>query len=141
MTAVEQKNSGLVTVIIEWKNPDQAADWAAQLLKELNEGARSRALRESERSVEMLQKNLRETNLLALQQSIGRVLESELQQLTLARTVEEFAYKTVDAAVPARAPVRPRKRVLVLLAAFGGVLLGAAGVLIARRRSWLYGAG
>lgn len=48
------------------------------------------------------------TNLVALQQAIGRLLENELQKLVLARGNEEFAFRVIDTAVAPRK--KPRKK-------------------------------
>jgi uncharacterized protein involved in exopolysaccharide biosynthesis len=62
-----------------------------------------------------------------LQQSIGRLLESELQKLMLARGNEEFAFRVIDAASPPKERVRPKR---ALIAVVGTMLGGMLAVLI-----------
>ncbi|MEX2488497.1 MAG: Wzz/FepE/Etk N-terminal domain-containing protein, partial [Pseudomonadales bacterium] len=96
----QDRESGLVTLAVEWLDPQVAATWAETLVRRLNTRLRERALREAETNVAYLQSELAQTSVVTLQQSIGRLLESELQKLMLARGNEEFAFRVIDEAVP-----------------------------------------
>ncbi|NGP53791.1 Wzz/FepE/Etk N-terminal domain-containing protein [Thioalkalivibrio sp. XN8] len=127
LSVSEDRDSGLVTLAIEWTDPEVAAQWAAELVVRLNNGLRERALAEAETNVAFLRAELAQTSLVTLQQSIGRLLESELQKLMLARGNEEFAFRVIDPAWIPREHVRPNRPVL----AIAGVILGAmVGVLL-----------
>lgn len=123
----QDPRSGLVTVAIEWIDPEDAADWANNLVRRLNSRLRERALAEAETNVDYLRSELNQTNVITLQQSIGRLLESELQKLMLARGNEEFAFKVIDAASPPRDRVRPKR---ALIAVVGTLLGGMLGVFV-----------
>ena len=129
-TVVDDKKTGLVTLSIRWKDPRQAADWGNQLVRRVNDRLRSEAIRESESSIQYLQKELIGTTVFSLQQSIGRVLESEMQKMALARSKEEFAFKVIDPAKAPKRPVWPRRLVVLVLAGFLGLILGAVIVLV-----------
>lgn len=133
----EDPQSRLVTLAIEWTDPDIAANWATAVTHRLNARLRERALLEAESNVAFLRAELSQTNLLTLQQSIGRLLESELQKLMLARGSEEFAFRIIDAAVPPKRPVRPKRFLIALIGTVLGCLLGIISVfaLHATRRS------
>jgi uncharacterized protein involved in exopolysaccharide biosynthesis len=72
----QELQTGLVTLAIEWKDPEYAARWATELVERANETLRERALREAQKNVAYLQEELAKTSVLPLQQSIGRLLES-----------------------------------------------------------------
>jgi uncharacterized protein involved in exopolysaccharide biosynthesis len=118
----EDRKTSFVTLGVEWTDPDVAADWATDLAKRLNQRLREMALREAEVNVEYLRQELASTNVVTLQQAIGRLLESELQKLMLARGNEEFAFRVIDKAYPPRDPVRPKPMLLIL----AGLVLGVA---------------
>lgn len=122
--------TGLVTVSVEWTEADTAAEWANLLVNRLNERMRNRALRNAKINVAYLQAELKATNLVALQQSIGRLLESEMQKLMLARGNEEFSFKIIDRAVPPKYRSRPRRTLIVALTGICGSMLSALFVLI-----------
>lgn len=117
------RRTGLLTLAVEWKNPDVAAIWARDFVRLANQTVRDRALREAERNVAYLQGGLAQTSVLTLQQSIGRLLESELQKLMLARGNEEFAFKVIDEATPPRERVRPKRGLIVVVGTLAGGLL------------------
>jgi len=123
----EDRDTGLVTLAIEWTDPEVAAEWARELVVRLNEGLRARALNEAETNVSFLQTELGQTSVVTLQQSIGRLLESELQKLMLARGNEEFAFRVIDAASPPKERVRPKR---ALIAVVGTMLGGMLAVFI-----------
>jgi uncharacterized protein involved in exopolysaccharide biosynthesis len=121
----EARDSRLVTLGVEWTDPEIAAEWATEIVIRLNERLRERALKEAEVNIAFLQTELGQTNVLTLQQSIGRLLESELQKLMLARGNEEFAFRVIDAASPPKERVRPKR---ALVAVIGTILGGVVGV-------------
>ena len=126
----EQRTTGLVTLAVEWTEPEVAADWAGVLVRRLNDRLRERALQEAETNVAYLQSEMGSTTLVTLQESIGRLLESELQKLMLAKGNEEFAFKVLDSAIPPKQRVRPKRALTAVVGTLLGGLLGVFGVLI-----------
>jgi uncharacterized protein involved in exopolysaccharide biosynthesis len=121
----EDKKNGLVTVIVEWHDAKMAALWANMLVDRVNEFMRGRALTQSEYNVTYLKQELTQATVITMQQSIGRVLESELQKLLLAKEDKEYAFKVVDHAQAPRVRYWP-KRTLVVAAATVLGFIGAA---------------
>jgi uncharacterized protein involved in exopolysaccharide biosynthesis len=101
---VEDKKAGVVTLSITWRNSAVSAQWANELAQRVNAKLRDRATSEAERNIKYLKDEMVATNVTALQDSLGKVLQSEMQKLLLARGNDEFAFKVVDPAVP------PKKR-------------------------------
>jgi uncharacterized protein involved in exopolysaccharide biosynthesis len=116
----EDKKSGIVTLTIDWTDPVIAASWANALVARLNDRMRRQALDEAERNVEFLRKEMAGTDLISQQQSIGRVLEAEMQKLTLARGNEEFSLRVLDPATPPKLRNSPRRTLIVLLSGILG---------------------
>ena len=127
----EDRQTRMVTLSIEWTQPELAAEWANALVQRLNVRLRERALREAETNVAYLQAEMARTNMVALQQSIGRLLENELQKLMLARGNEDFAFRIVDGASPPRQRERPKRALIVVIGTLLGGALGVFSVLIA----------
>jgi uncharacterized protein involved in exopolysaccharide biosynthesis len=124
------KKTGLVTLGIEWTDPVVAAEWANLLVGRLNGRMRQRALVESERNVHYLREEMAATNVVSLQQSIGRLLEAELQKLMLARGNEEFSFRVIDPATPPKKRESPKRALVVLVATILGGLLAVIGVYV-----------
>lgn len=126
----QDPKNGLVTLAVEWTDPEVAARWAGSLVKRLNSRLRDRALAEAETNVDYLRSEIAQTNVVTLQQSIGRLLESELQKLMLARGNEEFAFRVLDAASPPKQRVRPKRALIAVVGTILGGILGVFGVLL-----------
>lgn len=122
----EDRKNGLVTLTVEWRDPKVAADWANSMVDLLNDRMRTKSLEESERNVVYLQKEIASTQLVSLQQSLGRVLETELQKLMLARGNEEFAFKIIDPAVAPKLRSSPRRTMVVAFSLIIGLFAGIA---------------
>lgn len=118
----EDKRNGLVTLSIEWHDPVVAAQWANDLVGRLNDRMRRQALEEAERNVAYLGREMSVSDVVSQQQSIGRVLEAELQKLVLARGNDEFALRIVDRATPPKERYSPKRAVIALLAAVLGFI-------------------
>ncbi len=131
-SVVDDKKTGLVTVSITWSDPDAAASWANDLVRMVNDRMRQEALTDTERNIRFLRTEVAATNIPSLQQSVGRVLEAEMQKLMLARGGEEFAFRVVDKAESPKKPVSPRTGVILV----GSLILGllTSFVLIVLRR-------
>ena len=126
----EERTTGLVTLAIEWTDPDVAAAWAGILVHRLNDRLREGALQEAQTNVAYLQSEMARTTLATLQESIGRLLEIELPKLMLAKGNEEFAFKIVDPAVPPKQRVRPKRALTTIIGTMLGGLLGIFIVLV-----------
>jgi len=119
----EDRETRLVTVAVEWTDPELAALWTELLIQRLNDYMRLRALDEAQANVEYLQAELVATSGVTMQQAVGRLLEREHQKLMLARGNGEFAFRVIDSAEVPESPVRPNRRLMVIVATiFGGML-------------------
>ena len=124
-TVSESKRTGLVTLAIDWSDPELAANWANDLAARTNSLLRSRALARTTHNIEYLETELRRTSVVELQQAISKLLEAQLKQSMMAKGNPEFAFTVIDAAVPPKKPARPR-RALILVAGFGVGFGGAS---------------
>jgi uncharacterized protein involved in exopolysaccharide biosynthesis len=131
LSVSEDLQTGLVTLAIEWTDPELAAEWADTLVRRLNIKLRERALREAEANVAFLQSELVRTTVIALQQSMGRLLEAELQKLMLARGNEEFAFRVIDSATAPKQRVRPKRALIAILGTILGGMLAISLVFLA----------
>jgi uncharacterized protein involved in exopolysaccharide biosynthesis len=138
LSVFEDKRSGLVTVGIRWRDPAAAADWANDIVRQLNEEMRARALQESAGNIRYLREQLESTRTVSLQESISRLLEAEMQKDMLARGTAEYAFRVVD---PAEVPVRRAAPRRLQVVAMGLGLSFVTAVLVAGlagpvRRLW-----
>jgi uncharacterized protein involved in exopolysaccharide biosynthesis len=128
----EDKKSGLISLSISWKDPAVAAEWANDLVKQLNEQLREKAVTDSQKRVGYLEQELAKTTLQDMRSVLYNLLESEKQKAMLANVNEDFALKVID---PAVAPVnrsKPNRKLMVALGGVCGGFLGIFAVLFGR---------
>ena len=130
----EDKKNGVVRLAIEWTDPVLAARWANLLVERVNDRMRQRALHDAEANLAYLQRELATAQMVALQESIGRLIEGELQSLMLAKGNEEFAFRVIDPAVAPKWRSAPRRLQIVVLSIIAGGLLGCM-IVFARHAS------
>lgn len=125
------KLTGLTTISVEWTSPELAAKWANGLIEHLNAEMRSRAIASSSASVGYLEKELSGTSVVETRQSIGRLLEAQINRKMLATVTQEYAFRIVDRALPPDPDdeVRPNKPLLLVIGFVLGLLLGTVMVL------------
>jgi uncharacterized protein involved in exopolysaccharide biosynthesis len=129
-SVVQDRKTGLITLAVEWTDPEVAAKWANQMARRINEKVRLRATQEAERNIAYLRMAAEESGVLSVQQAMGRLLESEMQKLMVARGSEEFAFKVVDGAVPPKFKSWPRRSIILVASAVLGGILGMLAVFL-----------
>ena len=133
LTVKEDKKTGLITLAVDWTDPATAAAWADLLVERANDRMRQRAIADADGSVKYLKQELAGATVLALQQSIARVLEIDLQKLALANADKEYTFRVIDhAQVPKRKWVDHPHRVLIVLGAFLLGVMGSGAFVLAR---------
>ena len=121
----EDKKSGLISLSISWKDPAVAAEWANDLVKQLNEQLREKAITDSQKRVGYLERELAKTTLQDMRAVLYNLLESEKQKAMLANVNEEFALEVIDPAVAPEIREKPKRKLIVAL---GGVCGGFLGI-------------
>ena len=127
----QDKKTGLVTLRVIWKDRIEAAEWANDLARRLNEEMRTRALRREDLAVGFLNHELQSTTEVVAREAIGRLIESELKQRMLANVTQEYAFRVVDRALPPDSDDRVGPHRLQLI--IGGAIAGFALVIL-----WIY---
>jgi uncharacterized protein involved in exopolysaccharide biosynthesis len=127
----EDKKTGLITVSVEWTDAATAATWANVLVQRANDRMRQRAIAEAESSMTYLTQELAASTVVTLEQSIGRVIEIELQKLTLAKVNDEYAFRVIDHAQVPKWHDSPNRPLIVAAAFIIG--LGISSIFVVSR--------
>lgn len=117
----EDQKSGLITLSVSWKDPIVAAKWANDLVKQLNEQLRQKAITDSRKRIGYLEQELAKTTLQDMRAVLYNLLESEKQKAMLANVNEDFALEVIDPAVAPEIREKPKRKLIVAL---GGVCGG-----------------
>lgn len=124
--------SGLVTLAIEWEDPELAAIWASELIERINASMRERAIQEAKRSLDYLNKELTATSSVEVKQAIYGLIENQAKTMMLANVRDEYAFRVIDPpGVPDRDDFEsPKRGMLIVLGVFVGGMLGVALAMI-----------
>ncbi|MDP9199012.1 MAG: Wzz/FepE/Etk N-terminal domain-containing protein [Pseudomonadota bacterium] len=117
--------STTTTIAVEWKDPAVAAQWANGLVVLANEMMRTRALVNSKRNIEYLQKQIAATNVVEMQRVMYDLIENETKTLMLANARVDYALRIIDPAVTPEARVRPKRKLIVLTGFALGLIIGS----------------
>ena len=129
---VENRRTGLVTLAIEWRDPDEAAKWANDLVGLVNRTIRERVIAESKKSLVYLNKELESTHAVEVRQAIFKLAESQARKIMLANVRSDYAFQVIDPATPPDLDdfVRPQRAILILAGLLGGIAVALSVVLV-----------
>jgi len=112
------KKTDLVTVAIEWKDAALAADLANALVGQLNQYLAQQAIARSENNLKYLNEELMRTQVEEMRKTLFDLIASEQKNAMLANTQKAFAFKVLDPAVEPDKKIKPKRSLIVILAAF-----------------------
>ena len=111
LSVEEDKKSGLITVSVSWKEPEIVAEWANELVRQLNVQLRKKAIEDSNKRVGYLEKELGKVTIRDMRSVLYNLLEFEKKKAMLANVNEDFALKVIDPAVVPESRESPKKEV------------------------------
>ena len=131
----EDRKTKVLRLKIHWTDPILAADWANSLITQVNFDIRQRVIADSNRSIQYLNRELLNTSIMQIKQSIYRLIESQTHAIMLAETRSDYAFRIIDPAVPADPDrfIRPKRRQIVFFSTVLG--LGSGIFLVILRDS------
>lgn len=122
--------TGLVTLSIDWTDPEVAARWVRLHVEEVNRRVQADAVREAERSIAYLMGQVDKTSNVELRATLFNLVEAQTKKAMLARVRDDYAFRVIDPPAAPDVPVRPRRRLIVALALAGSALAAVLGVLV-----------
>ena len=129
---VDKDKSGLITLSISWADPEVAAQWANDLVHQLNEQLREQAIADSKKRIGYLEQELAKTTLQDMRAVLYNLLESEKQKAMLANVNEDFALEVIDPAVAPETREKPKRKLIVALGGVCGGFIGIFAVFFAQ---------
>jgi uncharacterized protein involved in exopolysaccharide biosynthesis len=137
VSIVTDKDRGTTGIAINWTDPNVAATWANELVAMANDLIRKRALEDSSRNIEYLNRQLDQTNVVELRRVLYSLVQAETQKTMLANARSEYAFTVIDPAVAPESRISPKRTLMVLTGGVLGLFVAVIGVLLhnAVRRS------
>ncbi len=130
LKVLEDRKTGLITLAVEWKDPELAAEWAKELVARTNRMLQEASYRRSNRNIEFLKKQLGETEILGVRDALNKIMESELKTSMLAQRSEDYVLRMVDPPVPPEERIWPRRTLIMLLGMISGLFIWFATLLL-----------
>jgi uncharacterized protein involved in exopolysaccharide biosynthesis len=122
--------TGLVTLKITWKDPQLAAQWANDLVRETNSYLQGVAIAEAERNIAYLREQIAKSDLVSVREAMSSVLQNQINDEVLARGRDQYALKIIDPAVPPEQPEWPKKVPWIATGFFVGLLGSTFGAIL-----------
>lgn len=135
-TVVHDPETDLIRVVIRWRDPEIAAQWANAYVKSFNDFIREKDIQESRRKREFLMQELRQTSVVEMEKSIYRMIEAETAIEMLARSRENYVLLVLDNAAPDARHFTPsvsRMAAIGFAAGFGMGIAAAIGSVLIRK--------
>ncbi|MBS0373471.1 MAG: hypothetical protein JSR73_02755 [Proteobacteria bacterium] len=132
----EDLKSGLVTVRVEWRDPELAARWANDLVALADAELRGKSIANASAALEALSVEFRNAEAVELRTAVARLIEAQLKSKLVAGIRKEYAFRVIDRAVASDRDKRvfPTRTAIVIA---GGLLGGVLSFLwVVMRRSW-----
>ncbi|GLQ33215.1 Wzz/FepE/Etk N-terminal domain-containing protein [Litoribrevibacter albus] len=130
LTVSTDKQTGLVTVSIEWYLPEQAQQWVTLLIKGLNEHIKSRDVSEAQKSINFIREKIKEVSLVDMQAIFFNLIEAQGKTIMLAEVRDEYAFRTIDPAVVPLEKSKPKRALICVLGTLLGGMLGTLWALV-----------
>lgn len=127
-----ETQTGIVTVAIEWPNPEQAAVWVNRLVDAINQEVRARDVQEANNAIAYLQQQLQSTQLVDMQRVLYQLIESQTRITMLADVREEYVFRVIDPAVAPDQKSAPRRALIAVIGTMAGGMLGLMIVFVRR---------
>jgi uncharacterized protein involved in exopolysaccharide biosynthesis len=131
MTITTDRKSGLITIMIEWRDREAAARWANELIKRLNQEMSARAKVNADRYVAYLENARENSRLVETRDAINKLILEQIKQSMVATVSDQYAFRVVDPAIPAdwNDPVRPNKPLFAAAGTVAGILLSCLAIV------------
>ncbi len=126
------RDTGIVSVAIDWHNPQEAAEWTNTLIAALNQEVRARDVREANSAIAYLRRQLEQTQLVDMQRVFYQLIESQTPITMLADVRDEYVFRVIDPAVVPDRKSAPRRALIAIIGTMVGGMLALMIVFIRR---------
>lgn len=121
--------TGMITLTVDWTDPQLAATWANGLVGGINDSLRGQAIRQSNDSINYLKNVLDDTRELELRTAIFGLIEVEMKKSMVATVKDQYAFKMIDPAVPPEKRYSPNRFLYLSIGLAVGLIIGVVVAL------------
>lgn len=118
LSVERDKKTDLITVAVEMKDAALATEIANSLVEQLNLYLAQQAIARSESNLQYLNEELMRTQIEEMRKILFELIATEQKKVMLANTQKDFSFKVLDRAVEPDKKIKPKRSLIVILAAF-----------------------
>jgi uncharacterized protein involved in exopolysaccharide biosynthesis len=96
MSISEDRASGLISVSIDWQNPEYAANWLLWMISDINQQFKEQDLEEARNAISYLQTQINSTQLVEMQRVLYQLIETQSRVLMLADVRDDYVFRIID---------------------------------------------
>jgi uncharacterized protein involved in exopolysaccharide biosynthesis len=126
----KDKNSGLISLTVEFYSPELAKQWVKGLVAAINANLKKRDRDEATKSIQYLQEKIQETHVSDMQAVFYQLIEEQTKTLMLAEVSDEYVFKTLSPARVAEIKSKPKRALIAIVGFILGGMLSIIYVLI-----------
>ncbi|NKB31997.1 MAG: LPS O-antigen length regulator [Pseudomonadales bacterium] len=130
LSVSENRESGMITISIEWHDPEQAQLWVNLMVEEINKIMKERDLEEANSAISYLQNQIGTTQLVEMQRVFYDLINSQMRVVMLADVRDDYIFRVIDPAVIPQDKIRPRRALICVVGTLIGGLLAVLIVLV-----------
>lgn len=130
LTVEEDTRTGFITISVDHISPIVAQQWVTWMVNDLNEEMMLDATTEAQQSIDYLTDQLRNTQIVALEEVFYSLIEEQTKTIMLANSRPEYLFQTIDPAVVPEVRFSPNRALICVLGMLLGGMLSVLGVLI-----------
>ena len=125
MSISQDKNSGLISISVEYFSPIMAKQWTDKLVAAINAHLQKQDREEAEKSIAYLKEQINKTTVAEMQTVFYQLIEEQTKTLMLAEVSDEYVFKTLSEAKVAEEKSKPKRALICVLGSIFGAVFGA----------------
>lgn len=133
LSVSEDKQSGLVSVSIEYYSPIMAKEWLGMYVAAINAHMQARQIAKVSNSISYLEAQIAKTSIVEMREVFYNIIEEQTKNKMVVEASPEYAFSTVS---PSMIPEEKSQPSRALICVLGTLLGGMLGVVIALIRHY-----
>ena len=126
----EDKQSGLVSVSIEYYSPQIAKQWLDLYVAAINDHMQKRKMAKVTRNIEYLEAQIKKTNIAEMQEVFYTIIEEQIKSKMLAEASPDYAFVAVSPSMVPEQKSQPKRALMCILGTLLGGMLSVLLVLV-----------
>ena len=125
------RRTNLITLSVIWHDPVLVADWANQIIEDLNKKIREQEVTEYQKSINFIQAQISKSDSSgSIEAVMFNLIEELTKKIMIANVREEYAFKIIDPAVVPEKKYAPSKRNIVIISFIVGLFISVFSIAV-----------